>query len=747
MILLTMCALFNDGRSQGADHSISISRTFISTENVRRNGSLLDAQSVQVNVPSTEWTINDLEANFTGMKFGPEVNTIEDQGPDGYYLIYNHNTNPAQQKLGVSVQINLEKPSIIYGVQIYGNKNGTTTTAPVFIQIQGYDTANNRPNGTIFANISINLPVGLPNWYYQNFALPCSLPKGNYSLVLNGLSIPPFAIPNTQPYRWGYASTPLDPNLHVSIYNTGSSIWNPGVIGDVPLHKIISEANVPIYPESINMTMDVDGTKYPILNSTERGKGYLMRKNLNLNPETATLTFPVLNNASDTLSFNATWGIAVERSSNISGTLTIAEDTTNSWSIKPTITRQGYNHSFTLFFPTSWENVSITKNSLDVTSLVVIDYNNGFLTIPNALITNGASWDIEAQSPKIQFNLINPTLEYKAGEQILFSVDSLAPSGKYTFILYDIVGVEIFKLNKTIPSENRRFTYDIPSNTVEGTYHAAIFFWNNLTDAGVHSLNFIITAAIIPPPDFTNIIVLIIIIGSITLAGIGAYIVYRRISRKRDYNLEKILTQCIDISNLNFLIVMDTKSGIDVFSQAYRGKNLDPTLISGFLQAIRNFGMEVTEGGKDSRTVKLEYKDSIILMTDFVSVRLILIMKDNPSINFHFAVEDLAYDIYQMYGKQLDDFKGDVKQFQGMDVLIDKHLKIKFLYPLTVVKKEGIKLSSDEEKIIEKAETIMKDNNMKYFYTLYLLPENACEPKEYSTILDLIEKGVFQPFK
>ena len=50
--------------------------------------------------------------------------------------------------------------------------------------------------------------------------------------------------------------------------------------------------------------------------------------------------------------------------------------------------------------------------------------------------------------------------------------------------------------------------------------------------------------------------------------------------------------------------------------------------------------------------------------------------------------------------------------------------------------------------MIAKARTFMKENNFNYFYSLYLFPRNTCTPntpKDYQTIFNLIEKGIFQP--
>jgi len=207
------------------------------------------------------------------------------------------------------------------------------------------------------------------------------------------------------------------------------------------------------------------------------------------------------------------------------------------------------------------------------------------------------------------------------------------------------------------------------------------------------------------------------------------------------------LDKCTDISIINDVIVIDTKSGIDIFSQSFGGRKLDTSLISGFLQAISNFGSTISEALRESRTLTIEYKDSIVMQTDLVNLKLIVTLKENPSPNFKFIMEDLAYDIYKQYGEEIDKFTGILKPFQNMNELIEKHLNTSFLTRIKIVENPKIELTISEKEIISKARNLMKENNFNYFYSLYLMPEKSATPEEYQTIFNLIEKGIFQPIE
>jgi hypothetical protein len=241
------------------------------------------------------------------------------------------------------------------------------------------------------------------------------------------------------------------------------------------------------------------------------------------------------------------------------------------------------------------------------------------------------------------------------------------------------------------------------------------------------------------------IIILVLIIS--VAVGISSYVGYKKFRKIHESKMKNILNQCLDVMNLEYVIVLHVKSGIDIFSLSFGEKEVDATLISGFLHAIQNFGTEVIDGVRESRTIKVEYRKSIILMNEFVNLRLIVIMKNVPSKNFLYSIESLAYDIYSKYGKDIDNFQGNLKQFQGIKDLIDKNLNLSFIAPLTVVKSEKVRLTPAEKAMVERAEKFMKTQNFNYFYTLYLIPENICTPKDAKTILSLINKKVFRPLE
>jgi len=692
-----------------------------------------NAKSFDITLPSSLWAVKSVELNFTDIQFKPKTVIYENMTNGTNYHIWMQ--HPVQKVYAVAVQVNLTNPTTIYGAFIYANKSDSTIET-IEVQIRGYDTVFNRPNGTIYASSDFNVSLAL-NWYFQDFITSITLPKGNYFLVINGSIM---IDPDSDFYWYSNSVGSIDPTLKVLQYKDS---WTDGTNG-IPLFKLLQKVNIPIYPEDISMEVKVDQDNYTVSNGSSEGQGYLKLSGMNYYPNSDSLSLSVFNNVSTTLIFNASSNIELEKLLISSANLKLTENQPSQWTLTPTILRTSSNCSVRFQYPRSWENISIYKNSINITSQVIIDKVSNKLIIPNGTISGTSNWEIRASSPLITFDLNVPITEFKIGDELIFALAGTPLNGNYTFILYDITDVALAPILKQIPPDDGGFRFPIPTNFHEGNYRAVVF-WNNATDGGVTSQLFSFVLPAPTTPDNTLLIIIGLIIGISSIAGILAYVGYKKISKKRDYTLETILTKCVDVSNINLIIIMDKNSGIDLFSRSYSGKKIDSTLVAGFLQAIRNFGTEISADSKDSRTIKLEYKDSILLMNEFVNLRVIISMKDNPSKNFIYAVDDLAYDIYKNYGEEIDNFRGNVKKYRGIDQLIEKHLGVSFILPLKVMISDDQKLTIAEKNMVEKALTLMEDHNMDTLYSLYLLPENECSPKDYRTIRSLIEKGVFKP--
>jgi hypothetical protein len=737
-IIFLFCTLFIsfntqiiNVKAQEHDLVINLNNYFELIQSSNMQGSNSSVNSINVDLPTTEWNITKIELDFTNLTFEQETITIEDT-PTAYDRVYYQNVN--LNNYGLATQIRLSHPETIYGVLLYGNKT-LTTVQNIQVQIRGYNDTNNTPNSTIFLTQTLNMSTTL-SWYMQNFSTPLNLPSGNYFLVLNGTSL---SVAN-QDYHWYYNSNPSDPSLYSASTIIKTTTWDDGVDNKTFLYKIIRKSKAPLFPESINMTVNINNQNYPVLNNVSEGNGFLSQIIQNFRPESLSLSLPVNNNASKALNFNISYYLYFEEILTTLGTVSIQESQNNQWILSQTFIRYTDNYTVKFNIPHNWENIVVLRDEVDMQSEVNITEN--YILLPNITLIENADWEIQAESPNFSFGLNAPKTEYYLGQELGFSLVSPRP-GSYTFILINANDIEEERITKTIPPESNIFTYELPSTSPDGTYIAYIF-WNNGTDTAVQVQEFIIKLTIAPEFDPTLLIIIGVVVGIVAALSIISYIGIRKILNNRQYQIGRVLEKCIDILNLNYLIVTDRRSGVDIYSQSFGEQKLDPSLISGFLQAIREFGTEARVD-KGSRTVNIDYKDTVILMTEFVNIRLILNMKEHPSQNFHYDIESLAYDIYKTYGKDIEDFRGNVKQFSGIKELVEKNLNTSFIYPLEVVPNKSIKLTQSEREMLNKALTFMKEHNFDYVYSIYLLPENECSPKDAQAVLNLISKGVFKP--
>ena len=702
------------------------------------DGEMLNVSSIVFPLPSENWNLTNIELNFTDIQSKREIKDIETEIVGGKDLY--------KSRRGFGVQINITKPTEIYGVHIYGYESAPITTTNVSVQINGYDSISNRPNETIYGSTQIGIS-NETKWYIQNFSFPIFLNPGNYYLVWNGTEMLPF---DNGRYYWYFNNNPENPNLHISEWDKDLGIWSNGIAGEPFLYKLDQKIVGQFYPEEINMTADIDGIYYPISDGVVPGTGFL-NESIHLAPSDHNITIPIRINNSINLIFNLSYIFNLKTHLMCDGSGLINQDSPNVWTLTSVIERY-YDYQITQFFyPRSWYNLTIYKKSgilwENKTSNVIIDENS--IIIPNNETKGGDEWKIIANSPNIAFNLNLPVLEWQPGQELQFYVNTPFIEGNLTFFFINSLGFgynEPIEIREVV-SEETLFSYIIPSNSREGTY-TLILYWNNNTDAGVQSQEFEVRVPAVPftiDPIWIVIGIIIAIAG--TTAGVLSYRTIKKYRIRKIEETQKLYNKCMDVLNLDYIIVSDKKSGLNFYQQKFAEKEINASMISGFLQAIHSFGIELIKIEDSSQTIKLEYKDSIIIMTEFVNLRLILIMKEHPSSNFLYSLEDLANDIYENYGELIDQFNGNIKPFKSIDKLLKHHLSTSLTYPLKLTKiekLEKVKISPSERALINKAISFMKINNTTSFYLSSLLLEKECSPKDLELIFNLIDKNIFQ---
>ncbi|MFX1411677.1 MAG: hypothetical protein ACFFA6_15105, partial [Promethearchaeota archaeon] len=721
-----------------SNNSLMIPLNFQIFEFSEQKDKINNISSLDIELPSSTWNITHIELNFTNIEYYKrEIKAIEDIPIMDDLFLDKHNTE------GLGTQIKVNDTITIFGVYLNIKTFQTHALDEIYVQIRGYNSSTNAPNSTIYGYVDLNCTI-VDGWNYQNFTSPIRLSKGNYFLVMEGF------VHATGEYHWYYNDfNPNNPDLYRSEnYGTG---WVNGIQGSPFLYKLVQEIKKKdIYPEEFNMTAEINGNYHKILNSIYIGSGHLTLSGIDFSPNDEILHIPITPNR---FLFNLSSDLKLKNQYLSNAFVNITEKEDNFWKILPDINRCNYNYSIKIELPNNWYNLIVYKDNIDITASENIVINGNLLYILNDTINDDNNWEITAKSPKIDFILdLSRGTEFQLGQELIFSAIAPIREGNFTFKLYNEHGAELDYRIIPVTSDETLYSFNITSTASLGNWTAYIY-WNNYNDASVKSQVFTIvpsSSSSQPSPhlsDINLILILSVIIGGILIGGsLAVYQISKRNKRRIETKLKRLSNKFKDILSLNYLMVSDIKSGVNVYEQTFAGKSMDPSLISGFLDAIRNFGVELVGSYRKSETLTLDYQDSIILMNESKDFRLIIIMSDKPSEEFTNLITNLAKDIEEKYGDLLREFKGgQVTQFAGIRELIEMHLNVSFASPLTIVLSKKVKLNTLEKSVVEKAKEIMEQTNLNYFYTTFLMPNQKFDPEITKVIFNLISRKIFQP--
>ncbi len=732
-LFINIASLIEFSHAQTNGDTLNPRSDFLITEFSEGINYSKNISSIDIPLASASWNITNIEMNFTDIRLGKEIKTIEDSS-DGSSKVTIGNAF-----LGWGVQVNITEPTVLFGAYILGYRSIQTPTIPVSFQLTGFEGATNTPNSNIMGSTLINIST-IPNWYLQTFENEISLAPGQYYLTLNGSQLVPA---EKTAYYWYYNdSNSVHSNLHTSKYD--GSKWNVETKGEPLLYKLIQRVDRSFSPKEINMTLNIDGSLYPI---SENGSITL---NKNISPNSDIFYVPIINNRSIELLFNLKYHIKLQNFLISTGNVLIQENLANIWTIEPDIQRFFFNYSIKFNYPLGWYNISVFRDLgvgwEDISSQVIINTTNHFIFISNNTILEGANWRITANSPNIMLSLNVPTTEFGPGQEILFSVLAPIDPGNLTFRLINSLGFpaqeDIIYEIESIETDDILLNYQLSSNPHAGTYKAYVFWYNGIA-AGVITQEFEIII-----PFALDPMLIVLIVGIIAIISVFSFTTYKMVKstrRKHEAHRQKIFNKYMDVLNLDYFIIIHKDSGLNVYEQILASKSIDASLITGFLEAIRTFGIELTGADAQSQTIKLEYHKSKILMSEFKSFRLLLIMKENPSQDFLESVKELSYDIDNKYRAQFEKFTGHTNSFLGIRELLERHLQTSLIYPLQIIE-QNVKLKSDEKSMVNRAKSIMKKKNTDYFIVTNLLSiRKGFYTKEAEIILNLIQKKVFQP--
>ena len=688
-----------------------------------------ETNSVNIKLPTDTWNITGVDINFTGIKLGKETKIIEDSGSS--FISMTKNTNK-----GLGVELNITQPTEILGCEIYGYLESEYITDNLTLEIRGINPITGAPNETIYGNLTDLNFTSTPNWHIQAFQKPIQLAQGYYFLVLQAID----QLPNEQgKFHWyNNEISPLYPGLNISRYS--GSTWQPGESGKVFRHKLIQKSDTIYNPENINMTVELNNTQYDVLNGSAFNDGFFSVSGLEYHPGVSSFSLFVNNTASLDLIFNTTTTVYMRNVFEFQSNVTIPPGSApNQWILEKTIVKYTLNYTIILRKPNSWSDLNFFNNGSNITSQVDI-LGNEFLIYNNSII-NETTVRIEASSPKVSPILYLPAPTVEPLQELKFSAE-VPSAGTLRCEIYDALDFEDYAETRDVLPGNTTFSHQIIEKPRQGDGQIHLI-WHNNTDAGLT----VGTYTILIP--FTIDPVIIIVMGSAIGAGaIGLFVTNREVKKRKvlkEMQRKAVVDQCMDLIGLRMLIVIDKKSGVNVYEQTFSGENPNPTLISGFIEAIRSFGLELSMSKKSSQTIKLMFKDANILMSEFKNFRILFVMSQDPSEGFLEMVTRLSYDIDDEYGEKFAKFRGETNQFGGIDGLVRKNFNTTFIEPLKINGVEELNLKNREKEIYEKAKEMLEQKGVTVFYAYQLQPDSACDYETTEAIISLIEKGAFLP--
>ena len=299
-LAISLIQLIPSSYAQSNGEPILISSNLEFNEYSEIEGIKTNVSEVNLQLPEANWTVTNIQINFSDIILGSEINTIEDT-ETGLDLVINK--NPTFRTFALGTQIEILEITELFGVYIKGYKTPQATETIKF-QIQGYDEGNQSPNNTIYRSIDLNISLNL-DWYYQDFSSdPITLPAGNYSLVMNGTNLP---LNTEAKYYWALDdSDPQIPFLHTSSYVTS---WSTGIVNSSFLCKLNQRVDRSYFPSDLNMNAEINGDNYEIIDGSILGEGSFEIADLDYFFEEINLVIPIRINRSVTLNFNYNYSI------------------------------------------------------------------------------------------------------------------------------------------------------------------------------------------------------------------------------------------------------------------------------------------------------------------------------------------------------------------------------------------------------------------------------------------------------
>jgi len=164
-------------------------------------------------------------------------------------------------------------------------------------------------------------------------------------------------------------------------------------------------------------------------------------------------------------------------------------------------------------------------------------------------------------------------------------------------------------------------------------------------------------------------------------------------SDEKDLEMKReiIWNKFLDVLNLKQLIIIDKESGLTILNYAISDVEIDPNLLSGFIQANITFSESgsITKINTNMNHInqfyEFQYENFNLFLTNGKYVRVCLILDESPSEHLKSQMLQFVYQFENKFENDLINFQktGEIKVEVMVDFLI-KAFNVKLVFPLTI---------------------------------------------------------------
>jgi hypothetical protein len=176
-----------------------------------------------------------------------------------------------------------------------------------------------------------------------------------------------------------------------------------------------------------------------------------------------------------------------------------------------------------------------------------------------------------------------------------------------------------------------------------------------------------------------------------------------------------------DILKIRHVILIHAHSGVPLFSQGF-GKDIDVSLTSGFLSAVGTFTEEMS-GETDKRVgvfSEIGREGFWIIIYEGEHSKTALLVTEKLGALLKKRIKFFMNEFEAKYKEALMNFTGFISTFTGATDLLEKHLRLEYLYPLKPdIKRMRLTAITQNEKKLAKTYTefLTKTENEVFYVT------------------------------